>query len=547
MIALRFVWLDSDAYPRLSWSSALLTDEGFYLHNARNVAIFGHARTDDFNNMLIMPLLHTLQVGVFHIFGMTLATARAMSALAALLTLCLFWSALRHAYNRHVAMWGVLFLGLDHANLLYNRLALMDTPAALFLVTAFACYVRSQDDSESAGADRDRRVGRHMCDLGMLLTGMVLGVAYAVRGLAALLWPVPIVVWGVEVLSRKRSLNRKRGIDVEHAGHQADDRLSPGDVVNAGFSDPLREMGFYLLGLMGALTSYVLLWALPHHVELARVNHYYVSEQLVPQGVGRLISNIRVSCLSWQRGTLPYLARHMPVEVALVLYITLSGRCRSTFAASNLSTGRRRVGSCTLFLGAWLLVNLVFNCTVNYAPSRYYVLFYPALCGLAGVGLDRLSCSGGQRRRLSAAIVAIWFGWNGLWLMDWARHLTYRQRDTCTWLVKHLPPDSVVFGAVAPGLTIDSGFVAVNVIEDLCNDRAPLTHYVDRPRYILILDDRWKERWWTRHYPDLVAPNHRVAAFHGVLRSFFTIGLYPVPTGVLQPVLASEHRSDDRK
>src|SRR4051794_7168818 len=58
--ALRLAALDSDAYPRLSWSSALLTDEGFYIHNARNVVLFGTAQTDQFNNMLIMPTLHAV-------------------------------------------------------------------------------------------------------------------------------------------------------------------------------------------------------------------------------------------------------------------------------------------------------------------------------------------------------------------------------------------------------------------------------------------------------------------------------------------------------
>ena len=37
IVLLRVIYLDADAYPRLSWSSALLTDEGFYIHNARNL------------------------------------------------------------------------------------------------------------------------------------------------------------------------------------------------------------------------------------------------------------------------------------------------------------------------------------------------------------------------------------------------------------------------------------------------------------------------------------------------------------------------------
>ncbi|HZP80524.1 MAG TPA: hypothetical protein VFB21_02695, partial [Chthonomonadaceae bacterium] len=58
LVILRLVALDSDAYEHLDWSTGLLTDEGFYIHNARNVALFGHPVTDDFNNALIMPLLH---------------------------------------------------------------------------------------------------------------------------------------------------------------------------------------------------------------------------------------------------------------------------------------------------------------------------------------------------------------------------------------------------------------------------------------------------------------------------------------------------------
>src|SRR5579859_4383736 len=85
MVGLRLWRLDSDAYPRLSWSSALLTDEGFYLHNARNVVLFGHARTDGFNNMFIMPLLHALQVGVFRVWGVSLVSARGISVACSVL------------------------------------------------------------------------------------------------------------------------------------------------------------------------------------------------------------------------------------------------------------------------------------------------------------------------------------------------------------------------------------------------------------------------------------------------------------------------------
>ena len=75
-VILRVVALSSDAYPRLSWSSGLLTDEAYYLHNARNVVMFGDAQQDEWNNALIMPTLHVVQVGVFRTFGVGIVQAR---------------------------------------------------------------------------------------------------------------------------------------------------------------------------------------------------------------------------------------------------------------------------------------------------------------------------------------------------------------------------------------------------------------------------------------------------------------------------------------
>src|SRR5438132_3330214 len=104
MVLLRIVALDSDPYARLSWSSGLLTDEGFYIHNARNVVLFGTARTDEFNNMLIMPTLHALQVLIFRLFGVGAIQARLISVCSSLLTLPVFYAALRRVFGNRVAL-----------------------------------------------------------------------------------------------------------------------------------------------------------------------------------------------------------------------------------------------------------------------------------------------------------------------------------------------------------------------------------------------------------------------------------------------------------
>ena len=149
--------------------------------------------------------------------------------------------------------------------------------------------------------------------------------------------------------------------------------------------------------------------------------------------------------------------------------------------------------------------------------------------------------------------IVSWIVGGAYWYADWMRHLSYRQRDADRWLAANLPPDSVLIGAVSPGLSMNNRFRCVNVIENLCNDEHPVENAAPSPRYILLLDremgyapvpasnspgiipyterwaDRWKERYWLRHYLDLVQPQRRIMAFPNMLRPFFTIGVYPVP------------------
>ncbi len=219
MVCLRLLWLDSDAYPRLSWSSALLTDEGFYIHNARNVILFGRARTDEFNNMLIMPLLHLAQVGVFTVLGVGVVQARLLSVASSLLALWLFYAVVLRLAGVTAARIGTLLLGLEHSFLLYNRLALMDSPALLPMMACLYAFVRAS----AIAADREREVtasaetgetGPHRDDSGMAgavkrhqparanregawlaFCGLLFIAAYGVRGLAALMIPAPFVAW----------------------------------------------------------------------------------------------------------------------------------------------------------------------------------------------------------------------------------------------------------------------------------------------------------------------------------------------------------------
>jgi 4-amino-4-deoxy-L-arabinose transferase-like glycosyltransferase len=535
----RLVALQSDAYARLDWSAGLLTDEGFYAHNARNLALFGEARTDDFNNMLVSPLLHLAQSVVFGLLGFGLAQARLISVVCSLLLLLLLFDALRRHFGRAIAATAVLFVGLDHTSLLYHRMALMDTPAALFAVAALWAFARGLE-ARRAGSTAKWMAGCGIC----------VGLGAVIRSLALYVALVPLLT----MLPRRDGASR------------------PG----------LRGFAWAAMGLGLVVIVYLLSWYLPHRAELDAMNHYYRAHQLQPRSLHHLGMNIYHALLGDHRGIAPYLFRHAPVLFGLALLLFAGSLVGAPVAQSE----RERL--MLTYLGWWAVLGLALLSVIAYSPSRYYVTLYPALYSLAAVALWRLPtlaeslCSDRWRARLARAAViwlisyhaiqsvlhrggvlppaetlillygvptllalgagcsiprlraaawacplglALWTATNGYWLADWVRHIDYSQMQLSRRLHEVLPEGSVMLGDVAPGMAWANRHLAINVIPGLCNDRKPVERFAGRPRYIVILDGRWKERWWMQNYPDLVRPERRVLS-QRALR--WLIGVYAV-------------------
>jgi 4-amino-4-deoxy-L-arabinose transferase-like glycosyltransferase len=570
---LRLVALDSDAYSRLSWSSALLTDEAFYIHNARNLLLFGVARTDGFNNMLIMPTLHAVQVVVFRLFGVGAVQARMISVWSSLLTLPIFYAALRRIFGAKVAAISTIFLGLDHINLLYSRLALMDTPASALLICCLYALVRGLPAASCAAevsslVNCRRRNGELMWLFGC---GSVLGLTYATRGLTAL--AIPWFLLAAWVGPRASGRAERRGHVVA-----------------------------LLCGLGVAVVVYIIVWYAPNSAELARVNHYYVVDLLLPRSLPRLALNLARGLFDYHRGTMPYLMRNSPVQFGFAcaglgwMLVTRGGK---TFRGSvlNVTEVDQTARAVLLLVAGWMAVYCLFLCAVSYAPSRYYVLFYPAMAALAAFSLVEaprvlgeiverkwamallagfLVCLSGQALRSRIVLIDVsgmvalfwaltfaflvgskldrgrrptlrhryaggerppeiwvtglilWAVVNGYWTSDWLLHLSYRQQLADRWLAQTLPANSTVIGAVAPGLCMNNRLRAVPVIAGLCND-GKVVEACAPPRYIVILDGTsWREKWWDASYPDLVAPSRRIHTFHNILRTFFEISVFEV-------------------
>jgi len=581
MLGLRCVALDSDAYPGLSWSSALLTDEGFYIHDARNRVLFGHAQTDQFSNALIMPVLDAVQTGVFHLFGVSVVSARAISVALGLLTLPVFFDAMRRAFGLRPAVFALLLLGLDHVSLLYSRLALMDTPAAFVLVCAFWLWVKSVETSRksriwfyiSRGTMTQREIPRWE-RIWPALCGLALGACYGVRGLGALVYPVPILLLGWEGWKTKRWVTARESLEETNRK-----------------SESWKRFISFLVGLALALGIYAVLWYLPNHAELKRVNHYYLFEQLVPRSLNSLRLNVTHALFGDDRGFSPYLFRHAPVQFVLALLGLAAWGVRRGKVGLRPAAHRN-----ALYLGLWLLLAWAAFAVVRYSPPRYYIIFYPALTGIAALVLDRVltvarivwghriartllggfltyhlllaglhrangitdamlfgvtilvliglfflptgrskeRSAAGRYRQGATAVFAVWAVVNTLWIGDWLMHLHYEQRDADRWLAENLPPRSVLIGDAAPGLCLNNRFVAIPVIKGLCNDHQILQTSASRgPRYVVILNGQQNTDWWRSLYPEVIQTQRLKRTFSGLIH--FAVTVYEVPADVALP------------
>ncbi len=485
-LAVRLIALDSDPPSWLSWSTGLYTDEGFYTLDARHEVLFGAPAPGNFHDRLLSPLLSVLQQGVFSVFGVGIVQARLLSVLFGLLTAAALWLGLRRAYDVRTADFGALFLGLAPPFALYNRTALQETPTVFWLTLAFALWAFAGTAS-----------GRRQTAL-FALAGCFVGVAIVFKSLAALAVPALILTPGPEgpVYSEKGPPGLKKRF-------RECFRRPGGPFSFAGIAQPFRAGG---LGLLVSLTVYAALWYGPHHAELSRMTTYYRVHQIQPHSLYGLWLNIRRGLIKGEHGVLPYLLATLPVPCL--------------FAAWGLGR-RRECMAADRFLMLWLGGGLLFCLLSSYAPSRYYVLFLPALMGLAARRLADLRPAV-QSVALAAFLLvsAAWYG--GAWAEQ-----SNAQRDAGRELVRILPPGSVVIGDFAPRLCLNTPFPATTVQPGLANDDHPVERL--HATHILVVRNakNWQE-WWHGHYPAIMQPSHRIASFAFGGSRRYVVDLYAV-------------------
>src|SRR5690606_9873255 len=106
-------WLESIG---ITWH-----DEGVWAHNARNKALFGDWRTDEWNPMYVSPVFTAVEYASFATFGVGLWQARLVSMLAGVLSVIALALGLRAFASRRAAVAGAALLAVNYTWVMYNR------------------------------------------------------------------------------------------------------------------------------------------------------------------------------------------------------------------------------------------------------------------------------------------------------------------------------------------------------------------------------------------------------------------------------------------
>jgi 4-amino-4-deoxy-L-arabinose transferase-like glycosyltransferase len=118
-------------------------DEGAWVHNARNRALFGAWSLDAWNPMFIAPVFTALEYASFAAFGTGVRQARLVPEVLGFLSVLLLGLGLARVAGRRAGLIGAALLATNYVYVMWNRAALMEGPMTAFMVASWYCYART--------------------------------------------------------------------------------------------------------------------------------------------------------------------------------------------------------------------------------------------------------------------------------------------------------------------------------------------------------------------------------------------------------------------
>ena len=126
----------------------VITDEGWWAHNVRNVLHHGQWRIDDYNPGIYSASLHTsLLYVLMKWLGPELTSVRLLSALAGWLTVVLLFLWLRREVSMRAGLIAALLLGFSNLDIMYSRSGFVESTMVFFLALALWLWSMRQRHS----------------------------------------------------------------------------------------------------------------------------------------------------------------------------------------------------------------------------------------------------------------------------------------------------------------------------------------------------------------------------------------------------------------
>jgi 4-amino-4-deoxy-L-arabinose transferase-like glycosyltransferase len=139
---LRFVFPTADP-PWAPGVGVTWHDEGAWVHNARNLALFGAWRLDEWNPMFLNPVFTLLEYVSFAAFGVGLRQARLVSQVAGVVSVVLLGLGVAGVATRRAGLTAAAILATSYVTVMYDRAALMESTMVAWLVAAWWAYAKS--------------------------------------------------------------------------------------------------------------------------------------------------------------------------------------------------------------------------------------------------------------------------------------------------------------------------------------------------------------------------------------------------------------------
>lgn len=120
-------------------------DEGAWTHNARNRALWGTWKTDDWNPLYIAPVFTGLEYVSFATLGVGTWQARVMPAAMGVLAVLALGLGVARVGGRRAGLVAAVLLATNYVGVMYDRAAIMEGPMAAALAMSWWAFVRAQE------------------------------------------------------------------------------------------------------------------------------------------------------------------------------------------------------------------------------------------------------------------------------------------------------------------------------------------------------------------------------------------------------------------